>query len=59
MKPVTHSARGEPACKREAVASANSSRRMVWRPVMSRGKSIILSRPSLPNAEGKSFSVDG
>lgn len=59
MKPVTHSARGEPACKREAVASVNSSRRTVWRPVISRGNRIILRRPSLPNAEGKSVSADG
>lgn len=47
MKPVTHSANGEPACKLGAVAIVKSSRRMVWRPVISRGKRIILSRPSL------------
>lgn len=59
MKPVTHSANGEPACKRGVVTIVNSSRGMVWRPVISRGKRIILSRPSLPKAEGKSLSTDG
>ena len=57
MKPVTHSAKGEPLCKRESIASVNWSRQMVWGRVISRGKRIILSRPSLLNAEEKSVSA--